>query len=124
MEGRCRHVHRRRRVGEVAGAEGATTPANHAVRLTVTETYGTPNAVGGSQQNIVNATSPVIRLHDSPKELGDMALRFLGDSANSSVSPSTCVREFSDGCHGKSDERTTSSSIGNTSSSLARRCGC
>ena len=85
--------------------KGATTPADHAVRLTVTETYGTPNAVGGSQQNIVNATSPVIRLHDSPKELGDMALRFLGDFANSSVSPSTCVREFSDGCRGKSDER-------------------
>jgi len=85
--------------------KGTTTPADYTVRLTVTETYGTPNAVGGSQQNIVNATSPAIRLHDSPKELGDLALRFLGDFANSSVSPSTCVREFSDGCAGKALEK-------------------
>ncbi len=40
--------------------KGATTPADYAVRLTVTETYG-----AASQQNVVNATSPVIRLHDS-----------------------------------------------------------
>jgi hypothetical protein len=79
--------------------KGATTPADYAVRLTVTETYG------ASQQNVVNATSPVIRLHDSTKELGDLALRFLGDFANSSVSPSTCIREFSDGCRGKADEK-------------------
>ena len=71
--------------------KGATTPADYAIRLTVTETYGAANAVGGSQQNIVNATSPVIRLHDSPKELGDLSMSFLGDFANSSVSPSTCV---------------------------------
>jgi hypothetical protein len=79
--------------------KGATTPADYAVRLTVTETYG------GSQQNVVNATSPAIRLHDSTKELGDLALRFLGDFANSSVSASTCIREFSDGCRGKADEK-------------------
>jgi hypothetical protein len=79
--------------------KGATTPADHTIRLTVTETYG------GSQQNVVNATSPVIRLHDSPKELGDLSLSFLGDFANSSVSPSTCVRDFSDSCRGKADEK-------------------
>ena len=79
--------------------KGATTPADYAVRLTVTETYGS------AQQNVVNATSPVIRLHDSTKELGDLALRFLGDFVNSSVSPSTCVREFSDSCEGKEDEK-------------------
>ena len=78
---------------------GATTPADHTIRLAVTETYG------GSQQNVVNATSPVIRLHDSPKELGDLSLSFLGDFANSSVSPSTCVRNFSDSCRGKAEEK-------------------
>ena len=85
--------------------KGTTTPADYTIRLTVTETYGTANAVGGSQQNIVNGTSPVIRLHDSPKELGALAMSFLGDFANSSVSPSTCVRDFSDGCRGKADEK-------------------
>jgi hypothetical protein len=85
--------------------KGTTTPADYSIRLTVTETYGTANAVGGSQQNIVNAASPAIRLHDSPKELGDLSLSFLGDFANSSVSPSTCVRDFSDSCRGKADEK-------------------
>jgi hypothetical protein len=70
----------------------------------VTETYGAANS-GGSQQNIVNGASPVVRLHDSPKELGDLALGFLGDFANSSVSPSACVRNFSDSCRGKADEK-------------------
>ena len=85
--------------------KGTTTPADYTIRLTVTETYTASNAVGGSQQNIVNGTSPVIRLHDSPKELGDLAMTFLGDFANSSVSPSTCVRDFSDSCRGKADEK-------------------
>ena len=85
--------------------KGAPTPADYAIRLTVTETYSASNAVGGSQQNIVNATSPVIRLHDSPKELGDLSMSFLGDFANSSVSPSTCIRDFSDSCRGKADEK-------------------
>jgi hypothetical protein len=71
----------------------------------VTETYGTANAVGGSQQNVVTATSPAIRLHDSPKELEVLSLSFLGDFANSSVSPSMCVREFSDSCQGKAEEK-------------------
>jgi hypothetical protein len=85
--------------------KGTPTPADYTIRLTVTETYGPANAVGGSQQNIVNGTSPVVRLHDSPKELGDLALGFLGDFASSSVSPSTCVRDFSDNCRGKVAEK-------------------
>lgn len=85
--------------------KGTTTPADYTIRLTVTETYGTGNASGGAQQNIVNGTSPVIRLHDSPKELGVLGLDFLGDFANSSISPSACVRNFSDSCRGKADEK-------------------
>ena len=77
------------------------TPADYAIRLTVTESYGT----GGSQQNVVNGTGPSVRLHDSPKELENLSMAFLGDFANSSVSPSTCVRDFSDGCRGKADEK-------------------
>jgi hypothetical protein len=79
--------------------KGATTPSDQTIRLTVTETYG------ASQQNVVNGTSPVIRLHDSQKELGDLSLTFLGDFANSSVSPSTCIRNFSDSCAGKAAEK-------------------
>ncbi|HET7216628.1 MAG TPA: hypothetical protein VFJ02_01210 [Vicinamibacterales bacterium] len=95
--------------GTITG-EGATVrwrapreiaaPADVVVRLTVTETLPT----GGLQQS-VNGTSPVIRVHDSPKELGALAMAFLGDFANSSVAASTCVRDFSDGCRGKADEK-------------------
>jgi len=79
--------------------KGATTPSDQTIRLTVTETYG------AGQQNVVTGTSPVIRLHDSQKELGDLSLAFLGDFANSSVSPSTCLRNFSDACAGKGAEK-------------------
>jgi hypothetical protein len=79
--------------------KGTTTPSDQTIRLTVTETYGS------GQQNVVNGTSPVIRLHDSQKELGDMSLAFLQDFANSSVSPSTCIRNFSESCPGKGAEK-------------------
>ena len=95
-------------VGTFTGDGGTVTwrapreiaaPTDVTVRLTVTET-----TTGGIQQS-VNATSPAIRVHDSPKELGALAMTFLGDFANSSVSPSTCIRDFSDNCRGKADEK-------------------
>jgi hypothetical protein len=75
-------------------------PVDVVVRLTVTETLPS-----GGLQVSVNGTSPAIRVHDSPKELGALAMTFLGDFANSSVSPTTCVRDFSDNCRGKADEK-------------------
>jgi hypothetical protein len=81
--------------------KGMTTPTDVTIRLRVTETYGTT----GAQQNVVNGSSPAIRVHDSQKELGALSLAFLGDFANSSVSPSTCVRDFTDSCPGKADEK-------------------
>lgn len=81
------------------------TPIDYEIRLTVTETYGTPNSAGVRPQNVTTGSIPAVRVHDSPKELGDLSIRFLTDFANSSVSASTCVRDFSDSCRGKSDER-------------------
>jgi hypothetical protein len=80
-------------------AKGATTPVDYAIKLTVTETYGT------GQMNTVSSTSSPVRVHDSPAELTAMTLTFLGDFANSSVSPSTCVRNFADSCPGKAAEK-------------------
>src|SRR5262249_55573893 len=48
------------------------TPKDYTIALTVTETYGTPNASGERPTNVVNGTSPAIRVHNSPKELVDM----------------------------------------------------
>jgi hypothetical protein len=75
-------------------------PTNYPISLTVTEMYD-----AGLRQNVVNANGPTVRVHDSPKELGALALTFLGDFANSSVSPSTAVRDFSVNCPGREEER-------------------
>ncbi len=81
------------------------TPADFEIRLTVTESYGPPDSSGVRAQNVTTASVPAVRVHNSPKELGDLSLRFLSDFADSSVPASTCVRDFSDSCRGKSDER-------------------
>jgi len=81
------------------------TPADYEISLTVTETYGTADNSGKRPQNVTTATAPSVRVHNSPKELGDMSVQFLTDFANSSASTSTCLRDFTDSCKGKSEER-------------------
>lgn len=84
---------------------GGTTPTEQSIRLALVETYGTAGQGGARPQHSVSGSSPAVRVHDSPKELGELALRFLNDFANSSVAPDAAVREFSDSCQGKRDER-------------------
>lgn len=81
--------------------KGGSTPVEHTLRLSVVETYGP----SGSLQHTVTGTSPAIRVHDSPKELGELALRFLQNFANSSVPADVAIRDFSDSCGGKRAER-------------------
>lgn len=81
------------------------TPADYEISLTVTETYGVPDGSGRRSQNATTATAPPVRVHNSPKELGDMSVQFLTDFANSSTSTSTCLRDFTDSCKGKAEER-------------------
>lgn len=83
---------------------GSQTPAEYVLTVRVTEVYGSPDASGVRPRHQVTGLSASIRVHDSPKELGDMALRFLTDFANSSVAPEVAVREFSDSCRGKREE--------------------
>ena len=82
-----------------------TTPADYAITLTVTERYGTPDGAGVRPQNVATAAAPRIRVHNSPRELGDLALQFLSDFANSETDASACIRNFSDSCRGKAEER-------------------
>ena len=79
--------------------KGPATPADYTLTLTVTEVYGT------GQQHMVTGSSPPVRVHDSPREVADIAMRFLGDFANSSVLADAAVRDFADSCTGKRDER-------------------
>jgi hypothetical protein len=81
-------------------AKGTVTPADYTIRLTVTETYG------NAQHNVVNGTSAAIRVHDSPKEVGDIVIDFLKRFGDSNVSTTACLTDFSDGLcsRGKNDE--------------------
>jgi hypothetical protein len=81
------------------------TPATYDLRLTVVEHFTAPRDEGGTEtkEHRVAASAPV-RVNDSRKEITDLVLTFLGDFANSSVSPQTCIRNFSDSCHGKQEE--------------------
>ncbi len=81
------------------------TPADFEIRLTVTETYGSPNSAGVRAQNVTTGSIQGVRVHNSNKELEDLSIQFLTDFAHSSISASTCVRDFTDSCKGKSDER-------------------
>ena len=78
----------------------AQTPADITVTLTVVETYAS-----GSAQLTNTATGTLaVHVNNSPKELADLSLRFLGNFADSNVSPDTCVTDFSVNCNGKKDE--------------------
>ena len=81
------------------------TPATYDLRLTVIERFTAPGESGGTEQkeHRVSASAPA-RVNDSRKEITDLVLTFLGDFADSKVSPQTCVRNFSDSCRGKADE--------------------
>lgn len=81
------------------------TPADYEIKLTVTETYGTANSAGVRPQNVTTGSVPAIRVHNSPKELGDMSVQFLTDFAHSDISAGACVRDFTDSCQGKAEER-------------------
>lgn len=83
----------------IAGAE-AKTPGDFIITVTVTERY-TSGAVSEENKTVSTMT---VHVNNSPKELAELSLRFLGDFANSSVSPERCVSEFSDSCRGKKDE--------------------
>jgi hypothetical protein len=82
--------------------EEAVTPGDFIVTLTVTESY----ASGGAQRQNTASGETSLHVNNSSKELRELSLRFLGDFANSKVSPEKCVAEFSDSCRGKKDEFT------------------
>ena len=80
--------------------EDLVTPGDFTLKLTVTETY---TSAGTQKQNTASGEVSV-HVNNSPKELRELSLRFLGDFANSKVSPEKCVSEFSNSCNGKKDE--------------------
>ena len=81
------------------------TPGDFDISVTVTERY-TANGVQAENK----ATSAMtLHVNNSPKELAEMSLKFLGDFANSKLSADQCLGDFSETtptcARGKKDER-------------------
>jgi hypothetical protein len=84
----------------------AATPAEVRLNLTVIETYQTVNEQGlpvTAEHRVPGLFA--VRLHASAKEVRDMAVEFLTEFSQQRVSPDQMVRNFSDACAGKNQER-------------------
>lgn len=80
------------------------TPGDVTISLKVTERFGYPGAAKVYSQDV--SSSAVLSLHDSPKELNEMARQFLLDFSDSSIRDvSTIMRNFIPGCYGTQTER-------------------
>jgi hypothetical protein len=85
-----------------APAQG-TTPGNVTLRLEVVERYGPPTAPTAFEHRV--SSNATVRLHDSAREVGDMARQFLLDFSDSSIRDVAYImRNFEPGCYGTADE--------------------
>jgi len=82
------------------------TPAKATLSLVVVEKYQTTNDSGlpVTAENRVTKNITV-SVHDSVKEVGDMATEFLTNFSKSEVSVSTVMKDFTPSCSGTADER-------------------
>lgn len=80
------------------------TPGPVTLTLTVTERYETTDSTGlpVTRENQTRATSAV-SVHDSVKEVGDLAVEFLVDFSKQ-LDPAFVVRNFTASCGGTADE--------------------
>ncbi len=80
------------------------TPGDVTISLKVTERFGYPGAAKIYSQEVASSTA--VSLHDSPKELNEMARQFLLEFSDSNIRDvSTIMRNFIPGCYGTQDER-------------------
>jgi hypothetical protein len=75
------------------------SPHNVTLTLTVIETYQTTddNGLPATKENKTTGTA-IVSLHDSRKEVRDMAEQFMDDFSHSEVPKSTVMRNFLDSC--------------------------
>jgi hypothetical protein len=80
-------------------------PVTARLTLTVIERYTGTDSTGNpvASEHRVSAVTTV-SVHDSPKEVAELATAFLTDFSTSSVSPEAAVRHFYTGCPGRQDE--------------------
>lgn len=83
----------------------ATTPATVTVTLTVLERFVTNDTTPPRVVDNTATGGVTIALHDSVKEVGDMATRFLTNFSQSTVPVDVVMQDFLPGCYGTSAER-------------------
>ena len=76
-------------------------PTDVTISLEVVETY---TSQGKPVENKVTG-STTLSLHDSTKEVGDMALQFIQDFGDSSIGVTQVMRNFQPDCYGTEEER-------------------
>jgi hypothetical protein len=82
-----------------------STPVSRTIELTVIERYATTDASGNIVLKENRATgSTTVSVHDSEREVSDMAVQFLTDFSISSIPPSQVVRNFTKSCRGRESE--------------------
>jgi hypothetical protein len=83
-----------------------TTPGKATLTLVVVEKYQTTNDSGlpVTAENRVTK-SVTVNVHDSVKEVGDMATEFLTNFSKSDVPVSTVMKDFTPSCSGTEEER-------------------
>jgi len=90
--------------------EAGSTPLTIGITLAVVERFTTVDSAGRLVQNENRVNKDVsVRVHDSARELAEMARNFLELFSQSNVAPDVVMRDFQDGCGaggtGKRDER-------------------
>jgi hypothetical protein len=79
------------------------TPSDITLQLEVVERYGPASAPTSLEHRVTGSAS--VRLHDSIKEVGDMARQFLLDFADPNIRDvAQVMRNFEPGCYGTADE--------------------
>jgi hypothetical protein len=76
-------------------------PTDLTINLEIVETY---TSAGKTVENRVTGSAPV-SLHDSLKEVGDMAHQFILDFSDSTIGVTQVMRNFQPGCYGTEEER-------------------
>lgn len=84
--------------------KGKSTPATYKLTVKVTQDYTVQTSTGPQTKTTSTTEHANVYVNDSPKEISDLVLQFLGRFSNINVSPETCVSTFSDNCRGKADE--------------------
>ena len=76
-----------------------TVPGTATLTLTVTARYSAPGPGGVTvQHNVVNSRSLTVRVHDSAREVGEMARKFLQNFSDSNVPPDVVLQDFLPNC--------------------------